>query len=86
MKETDEDEAVQAAENWGQSVAAAGSYLHKGKMKIWARSDMDGVVTWNIGKGEEEELEVSPDNGWSGHSDKLIKSWVIVARSGGMAE
>jgi hypothetical protein len=57
-KESDEDEAVQAAENWGQSVAAAGAYLHKGAMKVWARSDMDGVALWDMSKGEVEEIEV----------------------------
>ena len=58
FKETDEDEAVQAAENWGQSIASAGTYEHKGKMKVWARSDMDGVISWTISKGEGEEVEV----------------------------
>ena len=58
MKESDEDEAVQATDNWGQSIAAAGSYLHKGRMKIWARSDMDGVATWTIGTDREGDLEV----------------------------
>ena len=58
MKEPDEDEAVQSTENWGQSVAAAGTYLHKGRMNVWARSDMDGVATWSVGQGEEDGLEV----------------------------
>lgn len=58
MRESDEDESVQAEENLGQSIASAGSYRWKGKMKIWARSDMDGMAVWDIGKGEEEELEV----------------------------
>ncbi|WRT69224.1 uncharacterized protein IL334_006208 [Kwoniella shivajii] len=58
LKETDEDEAVLTAENWGQSIADVTSYLHKGKMKIWARSDMDQVAVWDIGKGIEDELEL----------------------------
>jgi hypothetical protein len=57
-QESDEEEAVLAAENWGQSIADAGAYAHKGKMKVWARSDMDGVATWDIGKGEEDELQL----------------------------
>ena len=63
VKESDEDEAVVAEENWGQSIAAAGSYVKgqkgKEKMGIWARSDMDGVAVWSVGKGEDEEIEVS---------------------------
>lgn len=58
MKETDEDEACLAAENWGQSIASAGSWMHKGTMKVWARSDMDAVATWSVSKGAEDELEV----------------------------
>ncbi|OCF35712.1 hypothetical protein I317_06628 [Kwoniella heveanensis CBS 569] len=58
MKETDEDEAVLAAENWGQSIADARAYLHKGKMRVWARSDMDAVAIWEAGKGPEDELEL----------------------------
>jgi hypothetical protein len=58
LRETDEEEAVLAAENWGQSVAGAGWFGHKGAMKVWARSDMDGVATWDIGRGAEDQLEV----------------------------
>ncbi|WVF65399.1 hypothetical protein IAT40_000126 [Kwoniella sp. CBS 6097] len=58
MKETDEDEAVLAAENWGQSIADARAYLHKGKMRVCARSDMDAVAIWEVGKGPEDELEL----------------------------
>jgi hypothetical protein len=58
LRETDEEEAVLAAENWGQSVAGAGWFGHKGAMKVWARSDMDGVATWDIGRGTEDQLEV----------------------------
>ncbi|WVQ93072.1 hypothetical protein IAU59_000136 [Kwoniella sp. CBS 9459] len=58
MKESDEDEAVLAAENWGQSIADARAYLHKGKMRVWARSDMDAVAIWEVGKGPEDELEL----------------------------
>ena len=61
MKESDEEEAVQAAENWGQSIAAAGTYDHKGQMKVWARSDMDGLALWDINKGEEEDIQVGRD-------------------------
>lgn len=56
--ETDEENALLAEENWGQSIANAGAYMHKGKMRVWARSDMDGMCTWVIGRGEEEELEL----------------------------
>lgn len=56
--ESDEEEALLSAENWGQSIADAGAYSHKGKMKVWARSDMDGVAVWDIGKGDEEEIEL----------------------------
>lgn len=59
MKETDEDEAVVAEENWGVSIADAGAYAHKGRAKIWARSDMDQVAVWDITRGQEGELEVS---------------------------
>jgi hypothetical protein len=59
LKESDEDEAVQSAENFGQSIAQAGFYEHKGKMRVWGRSDMDAVGIWGIGKGEEEDIEVS---------------------------
>ncbi|RSH95031.1 hypothetical protein EHS25_000117 [Saitozyma podzolica] len=58
LRETDEEEAVLAAENWGQSVAGAGWFGHKGAMKVWARSDMDGVATWDIGRGAEDQLEL----------------------------
>lgn len=54
--ESDEEEALTCTENWGQSIADAGFYSHKGKMKIWARSDMDGVSTWSIQLGQEGEL------------------------------
>lgn len=60
LKESDEDEAVQSAENFGQSIAQAGFYEHKGKMRVWGRSDMDAVGIWGIGKGEEDDIEVSP--------------------------
>ncbi|ORX39317.1 WD40-repeat-containing domain protein [Kockovaella imperatae] len=60
VKESDEDEAVVAEENWGQSIAAAGAYpVHGSKsMGVWARSDMDGISTWQIGIGEEGEVEL----------------------------
>lgn len=58
MHETDEEEAVQAEENWNQSVAAAGTFMHKGKLKVWARSDMDNLASWNVGKSDEGELQV----------------------------
>jgi hypothetical protein len=57
MRETDEEEAVLAEENWNQSVAKAGAYLHKGAMRIWARSDMDNLAHWSVGLGTEGELE-----------------------------
>ncbi|TXT13717.1 hypothetical protein VHUM_01084 [Vanrija humicola] len=49
LRETDEEEAVHAEENWNQSIAAAGSYGYEGRLKIWARSDMDFVSTWGVG-------------------------------------
>ena len=58
LKETDEDEAVQSAENFGQSIANAGWYERKGQMRIWGRSDMDALGVWSVAKGEEEETEV----------------------------
>ncbi|WVQ81377.1 hypothetical protein IAT38_003501 [Cryptococcus sp. DSM 104549] len=58
MKEADEEEAVVSEENWGQSVAGAGGWMHKGGMKIWARSDMDEVVTFGVGRGAEGEIEL----------------------------
>jgi len=57
MRETDEEEAVQAEENWNESVAKAGSYLHKGTLRVWARSDMDNLASWTVGIGAEGELE-----------------------------
>lgn len=59
LKESDEDEAVQSAENFGQSIAQAGFYERQGKMRVWGRSDMDAVGVWQVGKGDEEEIEVS---------------------------
>ncbi|KAK4685741.1 WD repeat-containing protein 89, partial [Tremellales sp. Uapishka_1] len=59
LQETDEDEAVLAADNWGQSIASAGAYeVSKGKLAIWGRSDMDAVARWEVGRGEEGELEL----------------------------
>lgn len=54
MRESDEDEAVLAEENWGQSIATAGFY----EGRVWGRSDMDSVSIWNIGRGEDEGLEL----------------------------
>jgi len=71
MKETDEDEALQATANRGQSVAAAGNFAHRGKMRVWERSDMDGVATWSIGKGEEEEVEVGQTNFLGARADAV---------------
>ncbi|TYJ57655.1 hypothetical protein B9479_001508 [Cryptococcus floricola] len=58
MKESDEDEAVVAEENWGQSIADAGGYLSKGKMRVWARSDMDEMAIWSVGRSAEGEVEL----------------------------
>lgn len=60
LKESDEDEAVQSAENFGQSIAQAGFYEHKGKMRVWGKSDMDAIGIWGVGKGEEDDIEVCP--------------------------
>lgn len=59
MKEGDEEEALVAEENWGQSIADAGGYMHKGKMGVWARSDMDEMCLWGVGRGNMGEIEVS---------------------------
>lgn len=59
IKETDEDEAVWAAENWGVSIANAGVYQVGKTTKVWARSDMDQVATWDVGRTQEGDLEVS---------------------------
>lgn len=59
MKESDEEEALVAEENWGQSIADAGGYMHKGKMGVWARSDMDEMCLWGVGRGNIGEIEVS---------------------------
>jgi hypothetical protein len=58
IKETDEDEAVYGAENWGVSIANAEVYKAKTGLKVWARSDMDQVATWDVGRSEEGDLEV----------------------------
>lgn len=59
MAETDEEEAVQAEENWNASIAGAGAYMADGGMRVWARSDMDTMATWGVGTGAEGELEVN---------------------------
>ncbi|OWT38711.1 hypothetical protein C362_03679 [Cryptococcus neoformans Bt1] len=58
MKESDEEEALVAEENWGQSIADAGGYMHKGKMSVWARSDMDEMCLWGVGRGNVGEIEL----------------------------
>lgn len=59
LRETDEDEAVYAEENWNQSIAAAGSYGYEGRLKIWARSDMDFVAAWGVGADPDDgELQL----------------------------
>jgi hypothetical protein len=58
MRETDDEESVQAEVNWNQSIAKAGAYLHNGKMCVWARSDMDNLAQWTAGiDGGEGDLE-----------------------------
>lgn len=59
VHEADEDEAVQAEENWNASIAGAGAYAWNGGMRVWARSDMDTMACWGVGTGDEGELEVS---------------------------
>jgi hypothetical protein len=51
--EHDEDEAVQAEENWNASIAGAGAYGWSGGMRVWARSDMDTLAGWGVRVGEE---------------------------------
>ncbi len=64
VKESDEDEACWATEGLDGSVATAGWYSVGGNggvmnVNVWARSDMNSVGTWSLGRGE-EALEV----GW----------------------
>ncbi|BEI82009.1 hypothetical protein CcaverHIS002_0211690 [Cutaneotrichosporon cavernicola] len=49
--EHDEDEAVQAEENWNASIAGAGAYAWSGGMRVWARSDMDTLAGWDVRVG-----------------------------------
>ncbi|WVN87808.1 uncharacterized protein L203_103003 [Cryptococcus depauperatus CBS 7841] len=58
MKESDEEEAVVAEENWGQSIADAGGYMCKGRMRLWTRSDMDEMAIWSIGRSGLGEIEL----------------------------
>lgn len=65
-KESDEEEAFYGAEALNGSVAKAGWYwadIGTGKqrrrgVKVWARSDMDSVGTWSLGRGEEGDAQV----------------------------
>lgn len=65
-KEADEEEAFYGAEALDGSVARAGWYwsnIGTGKqqgrgVKVWARSDMDSVGTWALGRGEEGDAQV----------------------------
>jgi hypothetical protein len=74
-KEADEEEAFYGAEGLDGSVAKAGWFRSsikddsnkkgkkgKGKragLKVWGRSDMDSVGTWETGRGETGDIEVS---------------------------
>jgi hypothetical protein len=73
-KEPDEEEACYGAEALDGSVAKAGWYRtlvdekdkhgkkKKSKrqgLKVWGRSDMDSVGTWEMGRGETGDIEVS---------------------------
>lgn len=58
LYEADEDEAVQAEENWNASIAGAGAYACEGGIRVWARSDMDTMAGWGVGTGAEGDLEV----------------------------
>jgi hypothetical protein len=74
-KEADEEEAFYGAEGLDGSVAKAGWYRaavdepdkkkkrkNGGKrqgLKVWGRSDMDSVGTWEMGRGETGDIEVS---------------------------
>lgn len=51
--EHDEDEAVQAEENWNASIAGAGAYACHDGMRVWARSDMDTLAGWDVRVGAE---------------------------------
>ncbi|KAJ9099843.1 hypothetical protein QFC21_003845 [Naganishia friedmannii] len=65
-KESDEEEAFYGAEALDGSVAKAGWYwadIGRGKarrrgIKVWARSDMDSVGTWSLGRGEEGDAQL----------------------------
>lgn len=67
MRETDEQEAVLAEENWGMSIAASGAYAYpRGGMRLWARSDQDSVATWDVAYNDAEaqlELRAQQDYG-----------------------
>ena len=73
-KESDEEEAFYGAEGLDGSVAKAGWYRAMvdepdkkrrrgaGKrqgLKVWGRSDMDSVGTWEMGRGETGDIEAS---------------------------
>lgn len=69
-KQEDEEEAFYGAENLDGSVASAGTYVvdvkDEGKkdgrrkgLSVWARSDMDSMGTWKLGRGAEGDVEVS---------------------------
>ena len=75
MKESNEDDAVLAAENWGQSIADAGFYPTYGGMRVWARSDMDHMALWTVGTGEEElELQALEEYGMNSFKSRTFKS------------
>ncbi|KAJ9118208.1 hypothetical protein QFC22_004114 [Naganishia vaughanmartiniae] len=65
-KESDEEEAFYGAEALDGSIAKAGWYwaeIGRGKqrrhgVKVWARSDMDSVGTWSLGRGEEGDAQL----------------------------
>lgn len=71
-KEADEEEAFYGAESLDGSVAKAGWYRtdavrdmedKKGKrrrkgLKVWGRSDMDSLGSWEMGRGETGDVQV----------------------------
>lgn len=74
MRETDEQEALLAEENWGMSVAGSGAYAYKGGMRLWARSDQDCVATWSLEyNAAEAQLELNSQTDFAADEFKFKK-------------
>ncbi|TXT05709.1 uncharacterized protein COLE_07029 [Cutaneotrichosporon oleaginosum] len=86
--EHDEDDAVQAEENWNASIAGAGAYAWAGGMRVWARSDMDTLAGWGVRVGDEGlefgTLEEVPSSQFkartlAGPSGPLVSEYLVTA-------